>query len=421
MQSEKMPHKLGISTKLGFVLFGISLSFFAYINSEASEKQIDPKTQTQQIEDELNEFEAEEFPEESDVSLEQELEEGSEEDEIASQGPEVTPEEKQIEVELKKSEVQVEKPEVAKENQIETSPKSSPDSQNEDNFFVEEENRQNITNENEQETTQAELEDESDKDTEPVVVEKSEPVVYEYSDSSQSEQMNLVNPTGKVSYEYGTDPLLSYKERRKSWSKLFKLDVEQLLPDQYRSQLDSESYDNIYGTKTIPIVSIQFGVKKNFNFASIGVEGFAGYGELFERYYWEDKSKVTHDSLRGIKLIRYGLSGSLFLDGIFPEPYVAPYISGQIFQYQLTESEKLSDEEINEKKSSTGYATGFSIGALIQLNWINKIEAMQSYRQYGIENTYLDLYLTTRNTSSGTNDPSLQSSASYGAGLRIEY
>jgi hypothetical protein len=68
----------------------------------------------------------------------------------------------------------------------------------------------------------------------------------------------------------------------------------------------------------------------------------------------------------------------------------------------------------------TAVTTGYSLGALLLLDWLDPAAALNAVNS-GIENTYIDLYLAQLNTSNSEADPRLETAFNLGVGLKVEY
>jgi hypothetical protein len=219
---------------------------------------------------------------------------------------------------------------------------------------------------------------------------------------------------GKIEIEYPADRLVPYRERRSTWGFNFGLQVDQMLPDQYRSPIDDESYTNLFGSSTLNLTQGQLGVKYNFSLGSLGANLVLAAGEIQDSRIGND---VHIDTDADLQLTKMGLSFSYVMDNLFPEPYVAPYIEGQMFKMDWLEKTKQGVS----KSGVTGISTALTIGVLIQLNWIDSDGAFLAQESSGLQNTYLDLFVSQYNSSGDASDPNFQTDYNYGGGLRFEF
>ena len=108
-----------------------------------------------------------------------------------------------------------------------------------------------------------------------------------------------------------------------------------------------------------------------------------------------------------------------------------PYGQVGIHQFQISEDDLLKDYDT---AATTGLAINYKLGLLFQLNWIeNSIDPstqIDGLRSSGLENTFLDIYLTAHLPSSNVydpknaaskGDPDLASDMELGAGLKMEF
>ncbi len=210
--------------------------------------------------------------------------------------------------------------------------------------------------------------------------------------------------SGLVEVHYDAEILAPYRDRRSNWSGVFAASLEQVLPDRFISTLDGSTYGDLFGETPVSLIQMEAGTKYNFALGSIGAGVIYGVGSV---------NKST-DSLT---LTKTALSFTYTMDSLFSDPYVAPYANFQVLQWGIVdEGATLSHSE------STSMSTGYSLGILILMDWMDPDTALKAINSSGLENSYLDLFMTQYNTSSGGNDEAdLQTSFNYGAGLRLEF
>lgn len=217
-----------------------------------------------------------------------------------------------------------------------------------------------------------------------------------------------------IEVNYSAEKMLPYKQRREDWSIVAGFNVEQLFPDGYKSAIDQFSYEELFGSSTLNITQGYVGAKYNMSFGSMGIGGMFGYGSLNDGRI---SGTVNRDVDATLEVTKYGGYANLTLDTLFNEPYVAPYVEGQIYSMEWTESSKSGEEAAGW----ADIATAFRVGALIQLNWLDPDSALQARESSGLNNTFLDVFVSFYSASERKDDLSFESTANYGAGLSFEY
>lgn len=218
---------------------------------------------------------------------------------------------------------------------------------------------------------------------------------------------------GLVELHTGSEYVQAYRERR-TWSGiLIGVSTQTYNPKNYVSVLDGVAYEDAFAA--MPDFSqIEGGWK--LNLAGVSVAFLLNYGRA-------DRSSAKSGENRAITIERTMLRTQLIIDGLLPEPYVAPYGSfdfwdGGTMTFGVDESIPALNQKFSGK---TGSGSALTAGVLLQLNWLEKNWADSAYRSVGIENTYLDLFAQKVNTTSGSDDPDVSSDFSWGAGVKIEF
>lgn len=227
------------------------------------------------------------------------------------------------------------------------------------------------------------------------------------TDSAPAAMVTEENNESYIEYELPENEEVKFSERRKWYSIVFGANYSPIETKKFRSNYDGFTYSELYGSSPMPYMQISVGPKFNTSFASMSFEGIFGQGFI-------EDTRV--DEKRSLTLMKKGIVGTIYLDGIFKEPYVVPY--GSFEAYELDYTDKAPDET---RKGTTDITTGYSFGMLLQLNWLDPHPAEYARRNYGLHNTYVDLFLTAQNTSQSKDDPDFQTSISWGAGLKLEF
>ncbi len=212
-----------------------------------------------------------------------------------------------------------------------------------------------------------------------------------------------------VEINYPIDVFAPYKERRRTHGANIGIHLENYVPGRWESLIDSEFYENTYGKTPISLTSFEAGYKYNFVLGSLSFMGGIGYGEANTTFL---------GASRVMGIYKYFGRGMYALDNFLPEPYIVPYVAGSIWQMRIKESETGSSDG---GTATTGVGFDYSFGALFQLNWMDPDLASQTLNENGIQNTYLDLFVTQYLNTLKKTDSSLSSNFILGLGLRLEF
>lgn len=253
-------------------------------------------------------------------------------------------------------------------------------------------------------------------------------VCFLFSFSVRAEDLNFdeANLSGQVVVEKNEDYTLPYKQRRGTHGAVFAVGMETLNPKDYRSQFNDGHYDTFTSGKKISLVNVELGYKHNLSaLGSVSVVGVFGTGGV-------DGSDGTND--RNFAFTKYGLSANFAVDAILDEPWVVPYVQAGVHQFSAAETGVLAGNE-ETRTATAGLAGNYKFGLLFQLDWIessiDKNARADRLRSSGLENTYIDVFMTEYLASSkaidpaaafGTEgDPNMHSSAQIGVALKLEF
>lgn len=215
------------------------------------------------------------------------------------------------------------------------------------------------------------------------------------------------NPTGLVRVEIARDTLAPYKERRGNHGVYFAVGYEALDLKNYISTLDFKSYSEMFGSEPIPLINVNIDYKYNFSLGALTLGINYGNGSLSD-----DRSGAK----RTLSIDKYGLTLKYVADVIMDEPYVAPYVGVTAWQMDISEE---SPTNSFSARTQTGY--NYTVGLLIQLDWLDYDTAKNATFNFGLENTYLDIYATQYAATEALEDPNTETDFLYGAGLRVEF
>ena len=201
----------------------------------------------------------------------------------------------------------------------------------------------------------------------------------------------------------------NYKERRTTNGFMMYLGSENLYFADYVSQHDQLLYEELWGNEDLTVPELNINYKFNFLLGSLTFGLGFGQGSLLDDRIGDERT---------IAIEKISASIQFLADNLMREPYFVPYVGASVFQFKISESVK-SVEKTYEDTSDVGYS--FTVGFLIQLNWIEKEVSKQAYLEHGLENTYLDFHWTKHENPNDDPKPNLESDINWGAGLRVEF
>jgi len=222
-------------------------------------------------------------------------------------------------------------------------------------------------------------------------------------------KMVVVEPTNIITTEKdGNYQLVPYRERRPSWGTVLSLSYSNFEPLEYEPNFLQVNFDEIYSRPEMPLLELQFAVKKNLSFGSLG-------GEISVGIYQNDSDEPTLvDS--SLQLIPVKLGAVFYLDALRPEPFIVPYVSGG--GYIMLYRETLNDSSFS---GNTQVAPYFNAGLAFSLDWFDRHAARISYEQSGIEASYAYLEARTQFQAGDDKDPDFSSAVNFAGGLRVEF
>lgn len=204
------------------------------------------------------------------------------------------------------------------------------------------------------------------------------------------------------------DVYSSYRERRGTHGILFGLLYENYYPDALISMIDEATYSDMFGDSPVGLTGFEIGYKYNFFLGSLSAIYGYSLGQISDSNIGEERS---------LEINRNALKLMYVADRIMPEPYVAPYVGVGVWDFGLVERAGDADEFTGQTKIGNSVTIGF----LVQLNWIEPFSAREAYMSSGLENTYLDFFMTQLSNTTSEEDPTTRTSFDWGAGLRLEF
>ncbi|WP_413289463.1 hypothetical protein [Bdellovibrio sp. HCB337] len=199
-----------------------------------------------------------------------------------------------------------------------------------------------------------------------------------------------------------------YRERRNTHGFLFGLYYENIILDRYVSILDGATfYQDMFGESEFPLFNLELSYKYNFSLGALTASFGGGYGEIKD-----DGSGV----MRSLAMTKYQASVGYIMDTLFEEPYGAPYFSVGIMRVSIDE-----DNSVETLGHDIDMLYHLQAGVMFQLNWLDSAVARKSLVDYGLQNTYLDVFVSQYSASESEDDPDTSTEYTIGAGLRLEY
>lgn len=200
-------------------------------------------------------------------------------------------------------------------------------------------------------------------------------ISWTYAENDTDETKNWVKVEKDVVITEDKDgksnvKFLSFKQRRDQWG--------------FRLALSGETNEfTTYPVSTLEKVSIEsqsidFGLQlmASYNLPLISVGAGVNLGYLTLQ--------------GGAKAMKYGFDVHAYLDGILPDPYIAPYFKLGMGRLSFS-NPSVSDVSTFD----TEIAMYYSVGAMFLLDWLQKAMAMDGFYDFGIEGSFLFLEYET--------------------------
>ena len=116
-------------------------------------------------------------------------------------------------------------------------------------------------------------------------------------------------------------------------------------------------------------------------------------------------------------MMTYGVGIRFIADAIGEEPYIAPYVGASYQQMQISEK----DAALDTSATVSGSGLVLTVGAMFQLNWIDPTSAEYATFHFGLENTFLNVFVSEYSSMATNNADDPSSFLMYGAGLVLEF
>jgi len=211
----------------------------------------------------------------------------------------------------------------------------------------------------------------------------------------------------QIEMELKADPYATYAQKKSDWSSRISIGIENFMPETYISSLDQSTYTSLFGKNNIQLTILNFGGQYNTKIGSLFTEIFYGLGSI---------SNATSQS--SMAVTKYGASLGLFLDTMYTDPYVSPYLSGQIFASDWREADLTNG--INTG-SHIDMMMSYQIGLSMHLDKVDPIASHDAYVEYGLKNSFLDIFAMQILKSQNALDPNFSTSLNWGLNFRLEF
>ena len=215
------------------------------------------------------------------------------------------------------------------------------------------------------------------------------------------------DPNSLVEVEVPQNTLADYRDRRLSHGMYVGLTYEQFAPKKFVSAIDAKTYSEMYGDEPIPLVGLNIDYKYNIGIGSLALGAGAAMGSISDSRSSEDRS---------LDVTKYAVNVKYTADVLMSEPYVAPYIGFSAYKMSVTDHSPATSKS---ETTSIGYA--YTVGVLLQLDWIDYEVAKQATFNIGLENTFIDIYMTQYAKAGSDSEPNMETDMTFGGGIRVEF
>ncbi|MFP5518384.1 MAG: hypothetical protein ACLGGX_00650 [Bdellovibrionia bacterium] len=202
--------------------------------------------------------------------------------------------------------------------------------------------------------------------------------------------------------EEGIDLTLSYGERRTATGAYFSVFYETQEFPKYLSTLDNSTYKDKYGAG-ISLMGINWLKKYNFEKSSLSIG--LGYG------LGSTSKGDAEMSLEKIKL-----SSRFAVDRLGKEAHWVPFVGFELWQLNITEK---SSTDSFSGKIEMGYQ--YALGLSIQISRLDPSSSSQAYAEWGLENTFIDVYLFGNGEPLSGEEANVSNEMQTGFALTLEF
>ncbi|MGZ3722142.1 MAG: hypothetical protein ACXVA9_04375 [Bdellovibrionales bacterium] len=215
--------------------------------------------------------------------------------------------------------------------------------------------------------------------------------------------VEVTKTKGLVDYQ-----LKSYKDRRHNWGFLIGGGYSTYEPVNYEPNFAKTEYKNVYGRPALGMIEGNFSAKRNLSSFSLGLEGSVGTLKN------ENSDETYVGSVLSLTEIRVG--AVLYLDRIYEEPTIVPYLSGGA--YTMIFKETLGGNGYGGNAQISPYVNG---GLAFSLDWIDRRAARIAYEESEIQSSYIYAEARKYFASSNKKDSDFSNVVSFAGGIRVEF
>lgn len=212
-----------------------------------------------------------------------------------------------------------------------------------------------------------------------------------------------------VEIEFPANELPPYGERRPVGQFTFGFQYEPFKPKEYTTGINgiTQSYEELYGASTLKLGAVTLGYKLNLPLIGLDVSLVYGQGSVND-----DRSG------QGMFLLatKKGVRATVVLDGLLAENYVVPYGGVQYVTWDVSEANPTT-----KVSGTASYAMGMVAGAYINVNWVDKRDALGLYNEHNVNSTYVDVFMSQYQSAQTATEPNFASAMNFGAGFRVEF
>lgn len=194
-----------------------------------------------------------------------------------------------------------------------------------------------------------------------------------------------------------------YKNRRTEAGAFFSITQETLSFPNYISTLDNSLFEDRYGS--LALLGIQ--VQRKLNWSPISVAYGVGYST----------GSAAGSGQATMTITKLELNARATLDGWSDEPRYAPFVFAEAWQMDVSEK----DPTTSFSGKIEGFGFHYGAGISLQLNRLDFSSARDSYTEWGIENTYLDVYMSMNTAPADAAAPDVSTDIALGLGLTLEF
>ena len=224
----------------------------------------------------------------------------------------------------------------------------------------------------------------------------------------------------EIEVEYSPNADLPYRERRQAWAFIWGFNLVTMYPNKMMTNTDTSAnpgqikFADRFYNQNLYLYQLEALAKVNFSLGSIAAGILIGAGDLS----LPESGSAIGKTGGSLRLIKGGGSAYLFLDSIFSEPYVVPYVGAHMAQ--MTYRDVYIKDSI-ERSGTNGFSAAIQAGFLFQLNALDRATAFKARKSFGIENTFIDLFVLQHSSNPNSGQPNLTTNFDYGFGFRVEH